>query len=312
VVPAGAATAVAGDPFAKIARDVQSEDWVGALTTIRQLNAGGTTQSPLSATERTRLLELFRKAETERKGSAAYAKFDEASTAKDYGGAIDWFEAIPGDSMYKKRAAPRYQEARSLFVSEHLLAAEKFRTVGKCVETRREADEIGKVDPTNQLVKELVKLCKPQAGGAGTLVAAAAPLPRTPRARAAGAPAASAKEPSTAHGDTPAAPSARAGRETHAEAAQTAAAEPAPDPDFLLKQARDAWLHQQCGSAIDIARRALKAKPTLTDAYQIITVCSCSLRDAEGAGRAYGKLDDKNRTMARTICQKNGISLGGE
>ena len=80
----------------------------------------------------------------------------------------------------------------------------------------------------------------------------------------------------------------------------------------LLKQAREAWLHQQCGTAIDIARRALKAKPSLTDAYQIITVCSCSLRDAEGAGRAYGKLDDKSRTMARTICQKSGISLGGE
>ena len=66
--------------------------------------------------------------------------------------------------MYKKRAASRYQEARTLFVSEHLLAAEKFRTQGKCVETRREADDIAKVDPANQLIKELVKLCKPAPG----------------------------------------------------------------------------------------------------------------------------------------------------
>ena len=310
VVPAATGAPTPVDPFAKIARDEQNEDWVGALATIRQLNAGGPTQAPLTTADRARLLELFRRAETERKGSAAYSKFDEASTAKDYGGAIDWYEAIPADSIYKKRAGGRFQEARSLFVSEHLLAAEKFRTLGKCVETRREADEIAKVDPANQLIKELVKLCKPQAGG--TLVAAAATLPRTPRGRAAGAPAASAKEPATAHGDAPATPPARAGREAHAEAAQAAAPEPAPDPDFLLKQAREAWLHQQCGTAIDIARRALKAKPTLTDAYQIITVCSCSLRDAEGAGRAYGKLDDKNRNMARTICQKSGISLGGE
>src|SRR5262249_36102994 len=148
----------------------------------------------------------------------------------------------------------------------------------------------------NQLIKELVKLCKPQAGG--TLVAASAPaLPRTGRARAVGAPVGGAKEPPTAHGDAPATPPPRAGREAPAEAAQAASSEPAPDPDFLLKQAREAWLHQQCGTAIDIARRALKAKPSLTDAYQIITVCSCSLRDAEGAGRAYGKLDDKNRNM---------------
>ena len=33
----------------------------------------------------------------------------------------------------------------------------------------------------------------------------------------------------------------------------------APSFGAVLKQARDAWLHQQCPSAIDIARRALKA-----------------------------------------------------
>ena len=115
VVPPGQPTAPA-DPFAKIARDTQNEDWIAALATIRQLNAGGPTQTPLNAADRARLLELFRKAETERMGSAAFAKFDEASTAKDYGGAIDWYEAIPGESIYKKRASSRYQEARTLFV----------------------------------------------------------------------------------------------------------------------------------------------------------------------------------------------------
>ena len=294
------------DPFAKIARDSQNEDWVAALATIRQLNAGGANQAPLSAADRARLLALFRKAETERKGSAAFAKFDEASGAKDYGGAIDWFEAIPPESMYKQRAASRYQEARTLFVSEHLLAAEKFRTQGKCVETRHEADEVTKVDPTNQLIKELVKLCKPVAGG--TLVAAA--VPHATHARvAAGSVGAPSKE-SPARPEAPATP--RSAHETTRTETAAATAEPAADPDLLLKQAREAWLHQQCGSAIDIARRALKAKPSLTDAYQIITVCSCSLRDADGAGRAYGKLDDKSRTLARSLCQKNGISLGGE
>jgi hypothetical protein len=303
--PAVAAPAPPTDPFAKIEQDSQKEDWVAALATIRQLNAGGPNQAPLSQADRAKLLVLFHKAETERKGSAAFSKFDEASTAKDYGGALDWYEAIPAESMYKKRASSRYQEARTLFVSEHLLAAEKFRTQGKCVETRREADDIGKVDPANQLIKEIVKLCKPTAAGTGTLVAAA--VPRTAHARASAASLTAAKDP-PAHETTA---SFRTPRETsHAEAAS--AAEPAADADALLKQARDAWLHQQCPSAIESARRALKAKPSLTDAYQIITVCSCSLKDADGAGKAYGKLDDKSRTLARSLCQRNGISLGGE
>src|SRR5205085_5442242 len=173
--------------------------------------------------------ELFRKAETERKGSAAFAKFDEASTAKDYGGAIDWYEAIPAESISKKRASSRDQEARTLFVSEHLLAAEKFRTQGRCVETRHEADEVAKIDPGNQLVKELVKLCKPQVAAA--VVTAAAP-PRLPRVRAG----ATGKEPGAARGDIPATVSTRSGRDSaHAEATASAAAapaEPAADPDF--------------------------------------------------------------------------------
>ena len=71
------------------------------------------------------------------------------------------------------------------------------------------------------------------------------------------------------------------------------------DADALIKQAREAWLRQQCGSAIDLSRKALKAKPGMTDAYQVIAVCSCSLKDADGATRAYAKLDDKSRSLVR-------------
>ena len=84
----------------------------------------------------------------------------------------------------------------------------------------------------------------------------------------------------------------------------------AADPDALMKQAREAWLRQQCGAAVDLSRKALHAKPGMTDAYQIIAVCSCTLRDADAAGRAYAKLDDKNRSLVRQLCQKNGISVG--
>ena len=80
-------------------------------------------------------------------------------------------------------------------------------------------------------------------------------------------------------------------------------------PRDLIKQARDAWLHQQCGSAIDLSRRALKIKPGSNEANQIIAVCACSMRDKDGAVKAYGKLDERNRTMVRSLCARNGLEL---
>jgi Flp pilus assembly protein TadD len=100
-------------------------------------------------------------------------------------------------------------------------------------------------------------------------------------------------------------------------ASKAEAAEPAPkaegdseDAEALMKQAREAWLRQQCGAAMDLSRRALRAKPGWTDAYQILAVCSCSLKDAEAAEHAYARLDDRNRSLVHAVCQKNGISVG--
>jgi hypothetical protein len=41
-------------------------------------------------------------------------------------------------------------------------------------------------------------------------------------------------------------------------------------------------------------------------------VCSCSLKDVEGATRAYNKLDEKNRNLVHSLCAKNGVIVGGE
>ena len=54
-----------------------------------------------------------------------FAQFDEASTAKNYSEAMARFEQIPADSVYKRRAKPRYDEARTLLVAEHMSAADK-------------------------------------------------------------------------------------------------------------------------------------------------------------------------------------------
>ena len=68
-------------------------------------------------------------------------------------------------------------------------------------------------------------------------------------------------------------------------------------------------MHQQCGSAIELSRRALKARPGASDAHQIIAVCACSTKDKDGALRSYNKLEERSRAMVRTLCARNGVEL---
>jgi len=156
---------------------------------------------------------------------------------------------------------------------------------------RSEAQAVIRLEPHNLLVRDMARLCR----------AKPEPLASTGRrARSSAAPVAeraeSRRRPELTRSEPP-----------HPEA--VAAAEP-DDADALMKQAREAWLRQQCGSAMDLSRKALRAKPGLTDAYQILAVCSCSLKDADAAGRAYARLDDKNRSLVHALCQKNGIAVG--
>ena len=68
---------------------------------------------------------------------------------------------FPADSVYKRRAKPRYDEARTLLVSEHMAAADKARTAGQCAEVRTEVAEIIRLDPRNTIAREMVRLCRP-------------------------------------------------------------------------------------------------------------------------------------------------------
>ena len=62
-------------------------------------------------------------------------------------------------------------------------------------------------------------------------------------------------------------------------------------------------------AAIEASRRALRIRPNFTAAYQIIAVCSCLLRDADAATRAYERLDERNKQLVKSSCQKSGINL---
>jgi hypothetical protein len=221
----------------------------------------------------------------------AFAEFDEAANTKNYVGAMARYDQIPADSVYKRRAKARYDEARTLLVAEHLASAEQARTAGRCADVRTEVAAVARLDPKNVVGRDMVRLCRP------------------PRPEAAPAPVVAARparpRPSPGVAVASVEPAPRAERAP----ARGEAAEDAADPDALMKQAREAWMRQQCGAAIDLSRRALKARPGMTDAYQIVAVCSCTLKDAEAANRAYLKLDDKNRSLVRSLCQRHGITL---
>ena len=192
--PAVAAPAPPQDPFAKIEQDSQKEDWVAALATIRQLNAGGPNQAPLSQADRARLLALFHRAETERKGSAAFSKFDEASTAKDYGGAHRLVRGDPGRE--------HVQEARVVALSGgahavRLRAPAGGREVPHAGQVRRDPargrrHRQGRSgQPADQRDRQAVQADSGRRRG--TLVAAA--VPHTAHARASAASLTTAKDP---------------------------------------------------------------------------------------------------------------------
>jgi ABC transport system ATP-binding/permease protein len=91
--------------------------------------------------------------------------------------------------------------------------------------------------------------------------------------------------------------------------AATPPAESGGDPEALYQDAQQAWLRGQYMLAIDSARRALKARPSMTKAYQIIAACSCSLKQASDAVKAYERLDDKQKELVKSFCSKAGIEL---
>ena len=279
--------------FAEAKQAAGAEDWEKSRTTLDRL--GPIIEDP---NLRRDAATLRRRVDTERQGAVLFAQFDEASAAKNYSEAMERFEQIPADSIYRRRAKARYDEARTLLVAEHMSAADKARAAGHCNEVRMEVAEVVRLEPRNTIAKEMVRLCRPVRAAPERPTVAAAPIvaarPAKPR-------------PSPTFAATDAPPRA----EAPAKRAEPAASEgEAPDADALMKQAREAWLRQQCGAAVDLSRKALHAKPGMTDAYQIIAVCSCTLKDADAAGRAYAKLDDKNRNLVRALCQKNGVAVG--
>jgi pSer/pThr/pTyr-binding forkhead associated (FHA) protein/tetratricopeptide (TPR) repeat protein len=265
--------------------------------------------------------------EAEKLAMDKFLKLEDASKARDYDAAAQLFNDIPDSSVYKARALALKDATAKRFVATRLAEIEGFATRGECEEARHEAERVLAIDPANERAKALPDRCdrlaaqkaqretdraaKEAAGEAAPPVVAARPAPAP--ARPAVAPPASLPRPPAPE---PRAVASRPTAEPRAVAtrppAEPRAATPPPetgDPEALLQDAQQAWLRGQYSAAIESARRALRVRPNLPRAYQIIAVCSCSLRDADSAAKAYDHLDERMKPLVKSACLKTGVTL---
>jgi pSer/pThr/pTyr-binding forkhead associated (FHA) protein/tetratricopeptide (TPR) repeat protein len=273
------------DLLAQAKKDAQAEKWDEAIVLIDKATA----QDPSSADVAT----LRKAVEAEKQYSEKLAGLKAAFANKNFEAVLQGTAEFPDESMYKVRAVELNKSAQTQFVAMHLENAKTKLSAGDCQEARREADLVLGVDAKNKKAAGMVKHCDDMAKQPQLepqpVAAAPKPAPRRPAAVSAVARAAAAKP-----------------------SVETPRAEPGPaasDPDKLIKDAQQAWFHGQYAVAIDSARKALRIKPNLSNAYQIIAVCSCALHDADSAAKAYDKLDERNKLYVKSACQKNGISF---
>ncbi|MES1164786.1 MAG: FHA domain-containing protein [Verrucomicrobiota bacterium] len=328
--------------FADASKAAEAEDWDKAVSGLDLLLGHGATDTS-AASVKPQALELKRKVDLERRSAAIFASFEQAVSSNEPDVALSRFDELPVESVYKARAEPSLGGMKTLFLAAHIDLADSARIQGRCDEARAEVEKVQQVDPTNKQALDILRKCRfwgaaPRAAlpppaaaphtppaAAPTAVAApvalrpAAPVPPAGAVAPTARPAVVARPVAPARTPAPRPARAPAGGTTNARsvvATNTTDSNPgaadgddAPDAADLIKQAREAWMRQQCGSAIDLSRRALKLKPGANDAHQIIAVCACSMKDREGAIKSYSKLDERSRAMVRTLCARNGVEL---
>jgi len=329
--------------FAEATSAVATENWDKAVTAL-DLLLSRPVEDPNTAAVNSRALELKRRVDLERRGADIFASFQKAVEDKEPDVALSRYEQIPAESVYKARAEPALDAIKTLFVTAHLELAEAARAQGNCEEAGAEVEKIQQVDAENRQARDIMKKCKVRPAARAT-IAAAAPGPVSSGAaltlaerpaaaspartnpvgavaaravsaptaeHATGAPRTAAPRPVRVAAGARTVVTTKPGSESQASGAGASLVDSTPTPTDatdLIRQAREAWLHQQCGSAIELSRRALRLKATANDAHQIIAVCACSTRDKEGALKSYAKLDERSRAMVRTLCARNGVDL---
>lgn len=266
------------------------------LESVRQMAAQGQWDQALAAIAQLPA-EVQRAAETqtlkrqigvERTAEATLARLQVEADAGRLEPARKLAQTIPTDSRFAPRAAELVAKAQADFVAARMNVAEGHRAAGRCDDARKEAERVLRAVPGEATAAALIAACEQVAPKTAepTPVAVAAKKEKAPR------PAVAAVAP-----------------RPRPEPREEEDPVPTGDPDEYIKEAQEAWLHGQYAAAIAASRKALRLKPGLVRAYQIIAVCSCALRDQSSAAKAYERLDDKNRQMVRSLCEKNGVVL---
>jgi pSer/pThr/pTyr-binding forkhead associated (FHA) protein len=280
------------DLLTEAKKDAQAEKWEAALALLGKVIA----QEPGSADAAT----LRKAIEAEKQYSERLVALKEAMVNKEFEAVLQGTSEIPDESMYRPRAVELHKSAQVQFVALHLESAKTKLAANDCDEARREAELVLGLETKNKKAAAVVKRCEAMAKQPAPVVEAPKPEP---------APVVAAAKPAPRR-PTPAAVVARAPA-PKPKPVEVAKPEPAPagDPDKLIKDAQQAWFRGQFAVAIDSARKALRIKPNLTNAFQIIAVCSCALHDADSAAKALERLDERNKQFVKSACQKNGISF---
>jgi pSer/pThr/pTyr-binding forkhead associated (FHA) protein/tetratricopeptide (TPR) repeat protein len=285
--------------LAEAKKNAQGEKWEEALALLGKAIA----QEPGSIDA----AKLHKAIEAEKQYREKLVALKEAMANKELEAVLKGTSEIPDESMYKPRAVELHKSAQVQFVATHLEAAKTKLAANDCDEARREAEVVLGLEAKNKKAAAVVKRCE-------AMAKQATPEPDAETAKP--APVAVAPKPAPAAPKPVRRAAAVAVATARAPAAKPKPVEPpkpepatAADPDKLIKDAQQAWFRGQYSVAIDSARKALRVKPNLTNAYQIIAVCSCALHDADSAAKAFERLDERNKLYVKSACQKNGISF---
>jgi pSer/pThr/pTyr-binding forkhead associated (FHA) protein len=285
--PAEPAVPVA-ELLAQAKASAQQEKWEDAIGLVDKASA----QTPDSS----EAAQLRKAILTEQKNGEKMVALKAAFANKEFDSVLQGTADIPDDSMYKARAAELRKTAQQQAVALHLENAKAKLAANECDEAKREAEAVLGIEAKHKKAAAIIRRCEALANAPAPVIAAAPPPASEPKpAPRRAAPVAVAR--------------VAAAKPKPAEAPRVEPAGAAADPDKLIKDAQQAWFRGQYGAAIDSARKALRARPNLTNAYQIIAVCSCALHDAESAARAFEKLDERNKQYVKSACQKSGIAF---
>jgi pSer/pThr/pTyr-binding forkhead associated (FHA) protein len=258
---------------------MKAEDWEGATAKCDEALKLDPSQE-LARDKRQR-------AEAERKNRQAYNAFMKAAAENDYDSAAASYAEVAEDSVYRQKGAERYAQVKKMYLRQHLEAAKRAKTAGKCEEARQHVEAALSVDESNTEAQDILKSC---GAVAKPIVKPVATQEHKPHAE---------KNSSTAT-----TPTAKVKEKPTTEEAPT---QPNPAAEKLLQDAQDAYVHGQYANAIETAKKASKSEPL--KAWRIIGAASCFLKDRNGAMSAWNKLGPQERSFLKYVCSRNAITV---